>query len=109
MPLSTTLTKEVVRMSIDSIVSHKFRSFLTILGIVVGVITAIVVASILTGMRQSIVSIVEEYGTNNIYAFHLSMGDGPPNRDERNRKPLTDADADAILAQSTAIEDVALA
>ena len=93
-------------MSMDSIYSHKFRSFLTILGIVVGVITAIVVASILTGMRQSIVSIVEEYGTNNIYAFHLSTGFGPRSRDERNRKPLTDDDANAILAQSTAVNDV---
>lgn len=95
-------------MAIDSIYAHKFRSALTILGIVVGIITAVVVASILTGMRQSIVSIVEEYGTNNIYAFHLSMGEGPGNRDERNRKPLTDDDANAILAQSTAIEDIAL-
>ena len=64
-------------MAVDSIYAHKFRSFLTILGIVVGVVTAIVVASILTGMRNSIVSIVEEYGTNNIYAFHLSTGFGP--------------------------------
>lgn len=87
---------------------HKFRSALTIIGIVVGIITAIVVASILTGMRQSIVAIVEEYGTNNIYAFHLSMGDGPPNRDERNRKPFTDADVDAILSQTNTIEDIAI-
>jgi putative ABC transport system permease protein len=108
MKLSTSLPKEVLKMSLDSILAHKFRSGLTILGIVIGVITAIVVASILTGMRQSIVSIVEEYGTNNIYAFHLSTGFGPSNRDERNRKPLTEADADAILAQSTAIEDIAL-
>ena len=94
-------------MAMDSIRSHKFRSFLTILGIVVGVITAIVVASILTGMRNSIVSIVEEYGTSNIYAYHLSTGFGPRSRDERNRKPLTDDDATAILAQSTAVKDVA--
>lgn len=93
-------------MAIDSVLGHKFRSFLTILGIVVGVMTAIVVASILTGMRQSIVSIVEEYGTNNIYAFHLSTGFGPRNRDERNRKPLTDDDANAILAQSMSVKDV---
>ena len=93
-------------MAMDSIFSHKFRSFLTILGIVVGVMTAIVVASILTGMRQSIVSIVEEYGTNNIYAFHLSTGFGQRSRDERNRKPLTDDDATAILNQSTAVQDV---
>jgi len=88
--------------------ANKFRSSLTILGIVIGVITAIVVASILTGMRNSIISIVEDYGTNNIYAFHLSTGFGSSNRDERNRKPLTEDDANALLAQSTAIEDVAL-
>jgi putative ABC transport system permease protein len=93
-------------MAMDSIRSHKFRSFLTITGIVVGIITAIVVASILTGMRNSIVSIVEEYGTNNIYAFHLSTGFGPRSRDERNRRPLTDDDADAIMSQSTAIRDI---
>ncbi len=108
MKLSTSLPAEVFKMSLDSILAHKFRSALTILGIVIGIITAIVVASILTGMRQSIVSIVEDYGTNNIYAFHLSTGFGGGNRDERNRKPLTEADADALLAQSTAIEDIAL-
>ena len=95
-------------MALESIRSHKFRSFLTILGIVVGVITAIVVASILTGMRNSIVSIVEEYGTNNIYAFHLTTGPHAQNRDERSRKPLTDDDAEAILNQSTTIEDIAI-
>lgn len=94
-------------MAIDSIMGHKFRSGLTILGIVIGLITGIVVFSILTGMRQSIVSIIEEYGSNNIYAFHLSTGFGPPNRDERNRKPLTDDDANAILAQSTTVQDIA--
>jgi len=106
MAFTTSLPREVLKMAMDSIYSHKFRSFLTILGIVVGVITAIVVASILTGMRNSIVSIVEEYGTNNIYAFHLSTGFSQRSRDERNRKPLTDDDATAILHQSTAVNDI---
>jgi len=95
-------------MAVDSIYTHKFRSILTILGIVVGIITAVVVASILTGMRQSIVSIVEDYGTNNIYAFHLSTGLSGSNRDERSRKPLTEDDANAILAQSGTVEDISL-
>lgn len=95
-------------MALDSVTSHKFRSSLTILGIVIGIITAIVVASILSGVRQSMVAVVEDYGTSNIYAFHLTTGFGGASRDERNRKPLTDADADALLAQSTGIEDVAL-
>jgi putative ABC transport system permease protein len=108
MRVSSSLPVEVIKMAMDSILSHKFRSALTVLGIIIGIITAIVVASILTGMRRSIVSIFEEYGTNNIYAFHLSTGFGGSNRDERNRKPLTEDDAQALLAQSTAIEDVAV-
>lgn len=105
---SNSLPMEVMKMALDSIRANKFRSFLTILGIVVGVMTAIIVASILTGMRQSIVSMVEEYGTNNIYAFHLSTGFDGDNRDERNRKPLTVEDAEAIMAQTDAVEEIAL-
>jgi putative ABC transport system permease protein len=102
------LFREILKMSLDSIRANKFRSFLTILGIVVGIMTAIIVASILTGMRQSIIATIEDYGTNNIYAFHLTTGFGPPDRSERTRKPLTVEDADAILAQTSAVEDIAL-
>ncbi|MEQ1643798.1 MAG: ABC transporter permease [Pyrinomonadaceae bacterium] len=107
MAISSSLPFEVLKMAYDSVVSHKFRSSLTILGIVVGILTFVVVASILTGMRQNIVKMFEEYGTNNIYLFHLSTGFGPSNRDERNRKALTMDDANAILAQSPAVNDIA--
>jgi putative ABC transport system permease protein len=96
-------------MALDSVRSHKFRSFLTVLGIVIGVMTAITIASILTGLRQNIVSIIEEYGTNNIYAFHLSTGPRTSeDRSERTRKPLTPAEAEAIQAQAAAVEEVGL-
>ncbi|MGZ8835490.1 MAG: ABC transporter permease [Pyrinomonadaceae bacterium] len=96
-------------MALDSVRSNKFRSFLTVLGIVIGVFTAIVVASILTGMRQSLVAMIEEYGTNNIYAFHLTTGPRTnTDRSERLRKPLTFDDAEAIKAQAPAVEDVAV-
>ncbi|MBS1794081.1 MAG: ABC transporter permease [Acidobacteria bacterium] len=108
MIINSSLPLEVLKMAIDSIMSHKFRSALTILGIVIGLITGIVVFSILNGMRQSIVSIIEEYGSNNVYVFHLSTGFGPRNRDERNRKPLTEDDANAVIAQSSTVNDVAL-
>ena len=100
--------RETLGMALDSVRAHKFRSFLTVLGIVIGVMTAIVIASILTGLRQSIVSIIEEYGTNNIYAFHLSTGPRlSEDRSERLRKPLTVADAEAIATQASAVEEVA--
>jgi putative ABC transport system permease protein len=99
---------EIIKMALESIRANKFRSFLTVLGIVVGVFTAIVVASILTGLRNSVVAMIEEYGTNNIYAFHLSTGFGNEDREERSRKVLTEGDAEAILTQVDAVEDIAL-
>src|SRR4051812_20110324 len=100
------IPRETLRMALDNVRSNKFRSFLTVLGIVIGVMAAIVVASILTGLRQNIVAMIEEYGTNNIYAFHLSTGPRTgEDRAERLRRPLTIADADAIKAAS-AVEDV---
>ena len=101
--------KEIVAMALDSIRAHKFRSFLTVLGIVIGVSTVIAIASILTGLRDNLVKLIEEYGTDNIYAFHLSTGfTQNTERDERTRKPLTEEDAAAILAQASAVQDVAL-
>jgi putative ABC transport system permease protein len=75
----------------------------------VGIITVVLVASILTGMRSSITSMIEEYGTNNIYAFHLSTGPRVGNRDrsEYKRKPLLPVDGDAIIAQVPSIEQLA--
>ena len=96
-------------MALESLRSNKFRSFLTVLGIVVGVMTVVAVASILTGLRSSITSMIEEYGTNNIYAFHLSTGPRVGNRDrsEYQRKPLNKADGQAILQQAETIQEVA--
>jgi len=101
------ILRETLQMALDSVRGHKFRSFLTVLGIVIGVMTAIIIASLLTGLRQNIVAMIEEYGTNNIYAFHLSTGPRTgEDRSERLRRPLTIADAEAI-AQAPAVEEVA--
>jgi len=96
-------------MALDNIRAHKFRSFLTVLGIVIGVTTVIAIASILTGLRANIIQFVEEYGTNNIYAFHLSTGIslGPRDRSERTRKPLKPEDGEAIKENAVSVEDVA--
>ncbi|MFN2498046.1 MAG: ABC transporter permease [Pyrinomonadaceae bacterium] len=105
--LPKSVLRKTLGMALDSVRSHKFRSFLTVLGIVIGVMTAITIASILTGLRQNIVSMIEEYGTNNIYAFHLSTGPHTgEDRLERLRKPLTVDDAEAIAAQADAAEEV---
>src|SRR4030095_9152378 len=95
-------------MAAQAIRANKFRSILTVLGIVVGVTSIVGVASILTGLRSPIPWMVEEYGTNNIDAFHLSTGPRVGNRDrsEYQRKPLNKADGEAILQQASAVRVV---
>jgi putative ABC transport system permease protein len=108
MYLKGVVPTETIAMAIGNIRAHKFRSFLTVLGIVIGVVVVIVVASLLTGMRNSIVRIIEDFGTNNIYAFHLSTGPrlGPRDRAEWKRKPLTPEDGDAVKRLANAVSEV---
>jgi putative ABC transport system permease protein len=109
MNLRSFIPTETITMALGMVRANKLRSFLTVLGIVIGVTVVIAVASILTGLRSRIVAIVEDYGTNNIYAFHLTTGPrmGERDRSEYMRKPLSPEDAEAIRQQASAIEDVA--
>src|SRR5512135_1856736 len=104
--------RENLGMAFETLLAHKFRSFLTILGIVVGILTVIVIASVLAGMRKSVVSQIEDLGTNNIYAFHLNLGVGGGvgrrPREEMLRKPLTLNDAQAIREQCPSVVDVSV-
>lgn len=43
------ILREIVQMAFDSIKSHKLRSFLTLLGIMIGVMTVIGMVSIIQG------------------------------------------------------------
>src|SRR5216110_2086295 len=105
MTLGTVTPREIIAMALDSIRAHKFRSALTVLGIVIGVTTVIAIASILTGLRENLVKLIEEYGTDNIYAFHLSTGFSPnQDREERTRKPLSEEDAVAIRGQAASVD-----
>ena len=103
------LLGDTLRMAFDNLRSNRLRSLLTVFGVVIGVLVVVVVASILTGMRQNIIAAVEEYGTNNIFAFHLTTGPqlGPRDRSEFKRKPLRVEDAAAIRDTASAVDDVA--
>ena len=79
--------------------SHKFRSFLTVLGVVIGTTTTIAVASLVSGMEKTFKEQVEQFGTN--VAFISRFGGGPRHSDlteeERKRKPIT---LDQVVALS---------
>lgn len=98
---------ESFAMAFATLLAHKFRSFLTVLGIVVGVSVVIVIASLLSGVKANVLSEIEALGANNILAFHRSIvSTGRPSREERMRKPLTVEDAKAIREQCPSVQDV---
>ncbi len=106
--MTRTQYSENIRMALATLKGNKFRSFLTVLGVIIGVLTVVMISSILTGVRKNLIGLVQEYGTDNIYAFHLKSGfQGMPSREEMARKPLTVEDARALKRDSTAIEQVA--
>lgn len=91
---------ENLRMAFDTLRHHKVRSFLTVLGVVVGTTTVIVIAAFVSGIDARVSKEIESFGTNSIYAFKFEPGfNFNPTAEERMRKPLTEADADAIRAE----------
>jgi putative ABC transport system permease protein len=107
--LRSAVTLDTVRMAFDNVRAHRLRSALTVFGVVIGVLVVVVVSSILTGMRRNVIEAVEEYGTNNIFAFHLTTGPqlGPRDRSEFRRKPLRPQDGAAVRDLAPAVQDVA--
>jgi len=48
------ILKEITWMALDSLRSHKMRSFLTLLGIMIGVMTVIAMVSVVQGINRSV-------------------------------------------------------
>ena len=90
--------KELATQAIGTLWSHKFRSFLTVLGVVIGTATTIAVSSIVSGMEQGFKEQIEQFGTNTAFVSRFRGGPrfGDLTEEERKRKPITYEDALAI-------------
>src|SRR4030095_10095590 len=89
---------ENFKMAIDTLRSHKLRSFLTIFGVVVGVVTVMLISSAISGFDLAFRKEIESYGTRSIflYKFDIGVRTSAPTREERMRKALTVEDSEAI-------------
>jgi ABC-type antimicrobial peptide transport system permease subunit len=85
-------------MAIDTLRGNKLRSFLTIFGVLVGVITVMLISSVISGFDMAIKKEIESFGTRSIflYKFEIGFSTGNRTREERMRKSLTLDDAEAI-------------
>lgn len=97
---ATTSFYENFKMAIDTLRGNKLRSFLTIVGVVIGVITVMLISSIISGINVAVEKEVESFGTRSIFLYKMDIGirTSAPTREERMRKPLTMEDSDAINA-----------
>ena len=55
---------QVVRLALTTIREHKLRSFLTVLGVIIGTGTIIGVGSIISGLDGAVTRVLRSFGTN---------------------------------------------
>jgi ABC-type antimicrobial peptide transport system permease subunit len=101
--------RENLLLALDTLRTHKFRSFLTVLGVVIGTTTVIAVTSLVAGLDHQLVDVAEQFGTRTLWIYKLQMGaPHAMTREERLRKPLTYEDAMAIKEQVTSATTVSV-
>ena len=102
--------KETFRMAMNAVWTHRFRSGLTILGIVIGITTVVTVASLLTGLRKGIIDFFQEFGPDSIFIAKVS-GDpsgGGARPKELKRKPMRVEYVDYLKTAVRSVQDVGI-
>lgn len=89
---------ENIKMAFSTLLRHKLRSVLTIVGVIIGVVVVMLMSSVISGISVGVAKEIESFGTNSIFLYKYEIGIqfGRRSREERMRKPLTIADAEAI-------------
>jgi putative ABC transport system permease protein len=94
-----------VALALTTVREHKMRSFLTLLGVIIGTGAVIGVGSIIAGLDGAITNILKSFGPNTIIVLRGS-GFGGFTLEEMKRKMLTHDDALAIEERCPSIEHV---
>lgn len=99
---------ESVRLALKAILSHKLRSILTTIGVMIGVMTVIGMLALIDGLNRRIANQLSSIGTN---TFYVQKRGWLLNREEmqaaRGRKNLTLEDAEAVSQQVQSAQRVA--
>ena len=101
---------EALKLALSSIFAHKLRSFLTLLGVIFGVATVIIVVSLIEGFNSYVDEKIANIGTNAFAVSKYSIQDFSSvealNTARRRNKDVTLDDAAAIVARGGPIHDV---
>jgi len=109
MLLSPVEISNAVMMALGSLLSNKFRSFLTILGVMVGVGSVISMSAVIDGLDGAAKDEVDKMGTNVITVRKFASGTDWDNlSDEQRKRPeMSVGEAEAILANCPTVDGVA--
>ena len=101
------MASEPARLAFDSLRTSRARSALAIGGIVIGIVTVVLVASVLANVRNQIALLFRDLGTENVFAFHIT-GDpySAPSEAEARRQPLSLDFIPELKRRGSAIRDV---
>jgi putative ABC transport system permease protein len=91
-------TGESVKMALNTLRANKLRSGLTILGIVIGVTTVIVISSLINGVNNKVEDFANSMGSNVFWVFHIPVMGVRPTTEQLTRKKLTMDDVMALRA-----------
>lgn len=101
---------EALKLAVSSILGHKLRSFLTLLGVIFGVATVIVVVSLIEGFNAYVDEKIANIGTNAFAVQKFSIEDFSSvdalNTARRRNKDITLEDVEALRARGNAIREV---
>ncbi len=61
------LQREIIQLVADSIWSHKLRSALTLLGVIIGTAVVVMVGAVLTGLSRRVAQYTDRTAPNAIY------------------------------------------
>ncbi len=93
----------VFRISLKALMRNKLRTFLTALGIIIGVSTVITMLAVGTGAQQSVQATIASLGTNTLMIFPGSGNQGGVRTGAFGASTLTVEDAREITRQCTAV------
>ncbi len=89
-------TRESIRMAGDTLRANKLRSGLTMLGIMIGVTTVILISSVISGLTANVDGIVKSLGSNVYWIFRFPVFGERPTSEMLARKQFTYEDAVAL-------------
>jgi len=108
MLLTLTEVRDAIDMAMGSLRANKFRSGLTILGVMIGVASVIAMASVIDGLDRAAVQEIDQLGSNVIMVtkFDPTVDHEDNDEEDRNRPPITVGEAEAIARSCPSVDGI---